>query len=308
MCLVYKRIQNLFLLRGVSIKLFLGAMYITIVRMSWVVLVFICITACQDTRTTAQQAIPDHGISIQYIAHACFIINDGTEKIMIDPYASRVWLGYDFPKNIKVDAIFITHPHYDHDGGMFRGMRPYWMCSIPFYENPATYEIGEFTVQGLIGRHSDPYGMEFGQMNTIWKIKVHGITLAHWGDNGPMTDKMIRELTDVDILFIPMDGDFHIVPKEVYEHLFTIIEPRIIVPMHYRLPDLERDAESPKNLGEIEPFLKQRPKVVRGDSLSYLPEVVELTSNQLVLTADGLPDSTTYYVFQHDPSIRRPDK
>ncbi len=47
-------------------------------------------------------------------------------------------------------------PHYDHDGGLFRGIKPDWMCETPFYQDPKEYEIDKFEVKGLIGKHSRP--------------------------------------------------------------------------------------------------------------------------------------------------------
>src|SRR5213593_4053569 len=39
-------------------------------------------------------------VKIEYIAHACFRVTSPSGKqILLDPYASRVWLGYDFPTN-----------------------------------------------------------------------------------------------------------------------------------------------------------------------------------------------------------------
>ena len=38
-------------------------------------------------------------VTIEYLAHASFVIlaPDG-KRLLIDPYADRVWIGYDFPK------------------------------------------------------------------------------------------------------------------------------------------------------------------------------------------------------------------
>src|SRR5215510_13826577 len=57
-------------------------------------------------------------VTVEYIAHACFRVTSSAGKqLLIDPYGSRVWIGYDFPQGIRADAVLISHPHYDHDGG-----------------------------------------------------------------------------------------------------------------------------------------------------------------------------------------------
>jgi len=271
------------------------------------ILLILVLTQCKEKAAEQQVTdAPNDAVSIEYIAHACFLLKAGDKQIMIDPYASKVWLSYDFPNGISADAAFITHPHYDHDGGIFRGKRPSWMFDIPFYQDPKEYQIGGFNVKGIIGKHADPYGKEFGQMNTIWKITVNGIVFAHWGDNGPLSDENYEDLKDVDVLLIPMDGDFHIIPPEAYAKTFEILEPKVIIPMHYRIPELESDPESPSNLGEIGPFLEVRPSIATDSTNIYLPDVKYLQSNIFTLTAKDLPKKSIYYVFKHSPSVVSP--
>ncbi len=262
------------------------------------------LTSCTEkSEETTKAQLAENAVSIEYIAHACFILKAGDSEIMIDPYADQVWLGYGFQGNISVDAVFITHPHYDHDGGIFRGMRPYWMLETPFYQNPEEYKIGDFEISGVIGKHADPYGKEFGQMNTIWKIAINGIVFAHWGDNGPLTQENFDELNDVDVLMIPMDGDYHIISSEAYAETFKFLEPKVIIPMHYRIPELEIDPKSPSNLGEIGPFLEKRPHISTDSLNTYLPDVRYIESNSLIISNDELPARSTYFVFNHSTTV-----
>lgn len=144
-----------------------------------------------DTAETGTAIVESPGIEIEYIAHASFLLRDpaGTE-VLIDPYAGRVWLGYDWPHGIDPDAILITHPHYDHDAGRYREMPFPWGPEIPVIDSPGVQSLGEFTVTGVEGKHADPYGMEFGQLNTLMVIEAHGVRIAHLGDNGPLTPEM----------------------------------------------------------------------------------------------------------------------
>ena len=48
----------------------------------------------------------NRAVTIEYIAHACFrVTSPAGKQVLIDPYASRVWLGYDFPPNVHADAV-----------------------------------------------------------------------------------------------------------------------------------------------------------------------------------------------------------
>ena len=129
-----------------------------------VVLLAACGGGTPDADEGLDVAPESPGIEIEYVAHASFILRapDGTE-LLLDPYASRVWLGYDWPEGIQPDAVLITHPHYDHDAGRYRGMPFPWGSEVAVVDAPGTHTFGPFTVTGVEGKHADPYGREFGQ-------------------------------------------------------------------------------------------------------------------------------------------------
>ena len=134
--------------------------------------------------------------------------------LLLDPFADSVWIGYKFSREIKADAIFSTHPHYDHGGGLFRNLKPYWEGKIPFYQDPEQQSIGSFKMEGIKGRHCDPYGKEFGKKNTIWIFEVAGLRIAHWGDNAPINDTIAKALTDIDIHMVSIDYTYHILKSD----------------------------------------------------------------------------------------------
>lgn len=234
-------------------------------------------------------------IAIEYLAHAAFRIHSaGGSKILIDPYASQVWLGYDFPDSVATDAVLITHPHYDHDAGDFRGLPFPWDSTVPVFRDPGTYSVGEFTIRGVRGKHADPYGMEFGQINTIWMIEFAGLRIAHLGDNGPITDAIVREMGRVDVLMIPIDADYHIIDEAAIQRARSALRPRVLIPMHYRIPGLEASADSPSDLGEIEPWLVGKDNVTRvGGHLE-------------IFRRETLPEAEQIVVFSHSPKVLRP--
>ena len=80
-------------------------------------------------------------IKVEYIAHASFKISYNEKSLLIDPFADTTWIGYKFPKNIRADAALISHPHYDHDGGRFRGVTPYWEDQLEIIEDPGDFQI-----------------------------------------------------------------------------------------------------------------------------------------------------------------------
>jgi len=236
-------------------------------------------------------ATEDVTVEIEYIGHAAFLVRspEGTE-VLLDPYASRVWIGYDFPSGVHPDAVAITHPHYDHDAGRYRGAPFPWPDAI-VVDGPGTVEVGDITVTGIEGKHADPYGMEFGQLNTIMLLEVAGIRLIHVGDNGPLSPAAAAAIGAVDVLMMPMDSAYHILSPEETAEMRRMVSHRVLIPIHYRLPDLEAEPDSPEDLGPIDPVVAEEPRVRRLDS------------NMWTVTASTLPPQPWVVIFRASPSI-----
>ena len=236
-----------------------------------------------------------NGVTIEYLAHASFLVT-GVEgdRILIDPYQSRVWLGYDFPEGVDADAVLVTHPHYDHDAGVFRGA-PFPWPDTPTIREPGETEVGEIRVLGVEGKHADPYGEEFGQINTIFVVESGGLRIAHLGDNGPLTEVNVEEMGRIDILMIPADGLYHILSAEATDAAIEALGPRLVVPMHYRIGALESEPDDPSDLGDLDPWLDGRGPIERA------------TGNRATFTLDALPTDRTIFVFRHSPAIPPPD-
>ncbi len=246
--------------------------------------------ACSQTIRDVQSKLGKEEIAIEYIAHASFRIHTKQHSILLDPFADKIWLGYNFPKSIHADAIFSTHPHYDHDGGIFRGITPYWKDNTVLYQDAGKYQVGDFLVTGITGKHAEPYGKEFKQKNTIWIIEVFGIRIVHWGDNGPVTDALLSELKNIDILMLPIDDEDHLLKKEEVNEIIEKVNPGILVPMHYRLGDLE-DEGNPSDLGSIEQFVETRKNVLQLENhLKVFSNSKQLKNIEII-------------VFQHSPLV-----
>ena len=131
-------------------------------------------------------------------------------------------------------------------------------------------------------------------MNTIFVLEIWGLRIAHLGDNGPLTPDNIREIGPVDVLMIAGDALYRILSPEATDSAIEALQPSIVIPMHYRIPALEQDADSPSDLGELGPWLEGRgPVEVAG-------------SETVVLTADDMTGDRRILVLDHSSRIRRP--
>lgn len=241
----------------------------------------------------AREQIP--AVTIEYIAHACFRITAPSgERLLIDPFASRVWIGYDYPDGIDADVVLITHPHYDHDGGVSRGHPPPWPDTMTVLREPGSYAFDGVDVLGVAGKHADPYGKEFGQTNTIWLLEVGSLRIAHIGDNDAVSAEAAAQLDKVDILMMPIDSEYHILKEHEIQAILKQLDPSILVPMHYRLADLEAEGDKPDGLGGIDGWLTSRDNVRR------------LSTHRITMSREELPGKREILVFEHWPTLERP--
>lgn len=236
------------------------------------------------------------GVTIEYIAHAAFrITSPGGHSVLVDPFASRTWIGYDYPGAITSDAVLISHPHYDHDAGIYRGGEPPWDESMLVLREPGTYTVGDIRIRGVEGKHADPYGKEFGQINTIWLIEVGGLRIVHTGDNGSIDDRIQHELGRVDLLMLPIDAEFHILSQTTIDDYRERLRPRLLVPMHYRHDDLEPDPDEPGDLGNVDDWASEQDDVRR------------VGEHRVTLRTEDLPDDPKILIFEHSPAVVPPE-
>ncbi|MEI7749948.1 MAG: MBL fold metallo-hydrolase [Candidatus Moraniibacteriota bacterium] len=86
-------------------------------------------------------------------------------------------------------------------------------------------------------------GVTRGQ-NTVYVFDSEEIRIAFLGALGHELDSTtIGKIGDVDILFVPIGGGDAILTKKVDE-LIHAIEPKIAIPMHYKMDGVEIDAAS----------------------------------------------------------------
>lgn len=180
-------------------------------------------------------------MNISYFGHSCFKIeekiNDENIVIVTDPFNKEV--GFKVP-NIEADIVTVSHDHSDHNNVSALRKNPFVIdCA------------GEFDVKGVIieGIRSS-HGGERGD-NIIYRIDIEGLSLAHLGDLGEsLNSKQMDKLGGIDILFIPVGGKYTLDAKKALE-VISQIEPRIVIPMHYKTKDSKIDIDG------LDKFIKE---------------------------------------------------
>ncbi|MEM9315692.1 MAG: MBL fold metallo-hydrolase [Pseudomonadota bacterium] len=239
---------------------------------------------------------PDEAqVTLEYIAHAAFrLVGSQGTSLLVDPYQSRWWIGYDFPSGLPAsDAVLLSHPHPDHDAGYARGATPPWSDDTRIIDGPGDYTVGAFSIRGIGGRHAEPYGEEFGRINTIWRIEVAGLRVVHIGDNEPLNAAVAAEIGDVDVIMLPVDDEEHILSFEEVERYRRRLKPLVVVPMHYRHDDLESDPDRPGDLGSVDGWFARQ------------PDGRQLGTHTISLSRSALKELPGVWVLEHSPLVTR---
>jgi len=211
---------------------------------------------------------------ITWQGHSCFKIQDktGTDGLilMTDPYDKSI--GLKLP-NFEADIITISHDHDDHNNvSAFRGQ--------PFVvESAGEYDVKGVMIEGVTSYHDEKAGAERGD-NIIYRIEMDDITVCHLGDLGHvLNNKQLERLAGIDILLIPVGGKYTLDAKSAVE-VISQIEPRIVIPMHYKTKDLKIDLDGIdkfiKELG-IEPTYEEKLKITKKDLPAEDMELVILS-------------------------------
>ncbi|MEK7653149.1 MAG: MBL fold metallo-hydrolase [Patescibacteria group bacterium] len=175
-------------------------------------------------------------MTIQWFGQSYFKIqfkNSAGEEVTIatDPYSPEIGLN---PPKTQADILTISHDHPDHNNlEAIKGE--------PFVINePGEYETKGVFIYGIPAWHDEKQGKERGNV-TIFRFQAEDLNVVHLGDLGhELNDDQLEKLNDVDILLVPVGGGPTIDAKKANE-IISEIEPRIIIPMHYKIPGLKYD-------------------------------------------------------------------
>jgi len=208
-------------------------------------------------------------MTISWLGQSCFKIQGKDVALVTDPYGAGV--GFKLPR-LSAQIVTVSHDHDDHNNidGVHgeSGENPFIITG------PGEYEVKGVFVYGIPFWHDKSEGQEHGE-STAYRIEMEGISIAHLGDLGhPLSEEQVAKLDGVDILLIPVGGKRTIGAREAAE-IINEIEPRVVVPMHYKIPGLKIDLEP------VDKFLKE----MGASKAEHLPK--------LKITKKDLPQEET---------------
>ncbi|GIK43294.1 MAG: Zn-dependent hydrolase [Chloroflexota bacterium] len=204
-------------------------------------------------------------MEITWYGHACFRLKDRNTTVVTDPYDKT--LGLSLPRP-KADIVTISHasPHHNHTAGL-KG-------EFKVVDGPGEYEIGGVFITGIHLTGPKKKNGDETVQNNIYVIYMEDIAICHLGDLSHVpTQNQVEDLGSIEVLMVPVGGQNALNAAQAAE-VISLIEPYIVIPMHYHLPGLTI------KLDPVEKFLKEM-GLAKAD-----------TMDTLKLTKSSLPEET----------------
>ena len=213
-------------------------------------------------------------MELTYLGHSSFRLKGKNVSLVTDPFDPAM-VGLKYPR-VQADIVTVSHDHKDHNN----------IKAISQVEKivdgPGEYEIQGVSIVGVKSYHDNKKGTLRGK-NTVFVIEFDGLRIAHLGDLGhKLSERILGEMGTIDILLIPVGGEYTIGPSEAGE-VVRSLEPKIIIPMHYNTKGLKADV-----FGKLEnekPFLSELGLPVENlDKLSIRKENIGEDQRVVILS------------------------
>ena len=177
-------------------------------------------------------------MEITWYGLSCFrIMERSFATIVTDPYGRSTGL----PElKLKADVVTVSHEATGHNHlSAVSGKKR-------VIDGPGEYEIGGVFIIGIATFDNDK-----GLRNVLYVLDYNGLTVAHLGDMQQVpTQKQIEALEEVNVLLVPVGAGTSLNAAQAAE-LVSMLEPNIVVPMHYEQPGLKIQ------LDDVDRFLKE---------------------------------------------------
>ena len=161
----------------------------------------------------------------------CFKVTFGDLTLVFDPISKNATLP---SVRFGADIALVSRNHPDMNGVAevtYGDKQPFAITG------PGEYEYGGVTVQGFLTHSNYPASPKASHgdfVNTMYSVKLEGMTLVHLGalsDTALPADAK-EAIDEIDVLFLPVGGEGVLDAAQAVK-LATMLEPKIIVPMHW---------------------------------------------------------------------------
>jgi L-ascorbate metabolism protein UlaG (beta-lactamase superfamily) len=203
-------------------------------------------------------------LTIRYLGHSAFALNDGSREVLVDPFLTGNPLAAAEQEEFNPVAILLTHAHNDHVGDTVEIAKRSGATAI------STFELGGYLesqgVNAIAGNHGGTLKFDGGTAKIVpaWHtssystpdgvvapgvpaglvVRFGGKTIYFAGDTCLFGDMALIGEEGLDVAVIPIGDHFTMGPADAVRAL-KLLKPAVAIPCHYNtFPPIEQDAQA----------------------------------------------------------------
>ncbi|MFC1996054.1 MBL fold metallo-hydrolase [Chloroflexota bacterium] len=190
-------------------------------------------------------------MEITWYGLSCFRLTErGLATVVTDPYNHAV-VGFN-PLKLRGDIVTISHdaPGHNFESAVKPKQR--------IIDGPGEYEIGGVFITAVPTNGNKRSKDE--PRNILYVFDYDKVTVAHFGDLSRVPSQaQVERLGNVNVALVPVGGGRGLNAAKAAE-VISLIEPGIVIPMHYSMPQCKLDLNpldkfiKEMGLGEVEPL------------------------------------------------------
>lgn len=207
-------------------------------------------------------------MEITWYGLSCFRLAErGAATVVTDPYGVRQ--AANGPLKLAADILTVSHEAAAEKATLEAvGGTPYVI------DGPGEYEVSGVFITGI------ETGGQKGLRNTLYVFDFDPLTIVHLGQlDRILTQAEIEAIGTVNIALVPIGSEHSLNPARAAE-VVSLLEPNIVIPMHFETP-------GGASLDALSKFLKEM----------GLSEVEKFPS--LKMTSAALPEETKVIVLDY---------
>ena len=214
-------------------------------------------------------------MEITWYGHSCFRLAErGLASVVTDPYDHQT-VGYQ-PLSLRGNIVSVSHdaPGHNHVSAIKSKPR--------VIKGPGEFEIGGVFITAV--RTNGHNRQKSEKKNILCVFDYSGVTVAHLGDILRVpSQSQVEALGTVNVALVPVGSGNGLNAAKAAE-VISLLEPGIVIPMHYNTPDCKIELDS------LDKFLKEM-------GLSSIEAVPSLK-----VTKSAIPTETKVVVLDYQNS------
>lgn len=186
-------------------------------------------------------------MEITWLGYSSFRIKGKDTVLITDPFPFGK---EDKSGQLTANIVTISHLHYHHSYLQGIGGNPVVI------NGPGEYEVTDVFIWGYPSFHDSESGAKLGK-NTVYLMRWEELSLCHLGDIGHIPGpELAAKLSNIDILMVPA-GSGSTLKASIAAQVVRLLEPKIIIPMHYRADGSATTDQLPQDTDTVNKFLAE---------------------------------------------------